>query len=68
MKIIAFGLPMEMKEGEDGVPELHGFFSGFYTEFLAPIDAFFNGGEGFYFTTYEGSYWKALWHYLFSKN
>ena len=66
-KVIAFGLPMKMKTGDDGVPELHGFWSTPYTFILAPIDAFFNGGQGFGFMEYEGSYWKALWHFLFGE-
>ena len=67
-KVIAFGLPMYFMDGDDGVPELHGIFSGLYTAILAPIDAFFNGGIGFYFMEYEGPYLRALWHYLFGES
>ena len=68
VKVIAFGLPMELHfEADDGVPELRGFWSLFYIYILAPIDDLLNNGEEYMFFEYEGCYLKALYHYLFHK-
>lgn len=63
MKVIAAGLPLKLCNdcgclwGEPWVT--------IYDLIVVPIEGFFGNPEGFYFMGYEGSYWLALWHFLF---
>jgi hypothetical protein len=40
-------------------------FASIYCYLIAPVEALFN--DGFSFQLYRGSYWIALWHWLFLK-
>lgn len=59
-KVICIGLPMKFCRH---CCTLWGFFSGFYAWFISPIEVALNGG--FSMMIYEGSYWAALYEYLF---
>jgi hypothetical protein len=57
MKVLYLGLPMKLCSNES-CNCLFGFFSR--VAVWIPI----SDGECFCFLGYEGSYWKALWHWL----
>lgn len=57
-KVIFLGLPMKLCR-EESCSTLRGFWSDFAVWFPVSAD-----GESFAFTVYEGSYLKALWHWL----
>lgn len=64
-KCLWFGLPYKYRENPE--PEIMGIFIIFdwIVPVLAWIDGKASGGYGFSFRIYKGSYWKALYNYLF---
>jgi hypothetical protein len=57
-KVIICGLPMQLRDIENGGAELKGFWSYLYLYIFCPIEALFV--TEFKFMEYEGSYWEGL--------
>ena len=65
-KVIWFGLPMRMDFGHNP-PELHtGYFVGLLVPFFIWVEGTFGSGEEFRFFVYEGSYFRALYDWIFN--